>query len=115
MLPGDADQYQPAGWEPVTLNPPIAARLLNSTFSSAFVGTRQSLWPCASSLAAYSWASLSFIVREASAGVAYIGLLVSGEMPAKTVPSGILSPILGAAGSFAGAGFLFDREGTRLD
>jgi hypothetical protein len=28
-------------------NPPIAARLLNSTFSSADVGTRQSSWPYA--------------------------------------------------------------------
>ena len=31
-------------------------------------------------------------------GVAYIGLFVSGEMPAKTVPSGILSPIVGSVG-----------------
>src|SRR5271170_6811850 len=92
------DQYQPAGLEPVTLNPPMAARLLNSTFSSAFVGTRQSLWPCASSLAAYSVASLNVIVREASAGVAYIGLFVSGEMPARTVPSRILSPTFGSGG-----------------
>jgi hypothetical protein len=37
-----ADQYQPAGYEPVTLNPPMDARLLNNTFSSFLVGTRQS-------------------------------------------------------------------------
>jgi multidrug transporter EmrE-like cation transporter len=35
------DQYHPANPRPLTLNPPIAARLLNSTLSSALVGTRQ--------------------------------------------------------------------------
>src|SRR5580700_5302870 len=70
----------------------MAARLLNRTLSSFLVGTCQSLWLWALNLAAYFWASLNFIVTDASAGVAYIGLLVSGEMPAKTVPSGILSP-----------------------
>ena len=34
------DQYHPAGYEPVTLNPPIAPRLLNRTFNSPFLGSR---------------------------------------------------------------------------
>jgi Fic/DOC family protein len=61
-LPENADQYQPAGTEPLTLNPPIAARLSNS---SAVVGMRQSWWPWA----ARSRTLLDLLEHEPEAGV----------------------------------------------
>src|ERR1051326_8643302 len=103
------DQYQPAGYEPLSSNPPIAETFSKSILSSRFVGIRQSWCPYASSFAAYFIAALHFIVSGASAGVVYRGLPVSGDTPAKIVPSAILSPGFGSAfgaASLAARGFV---------
>src|SRR5262249_2839189 len=108
------DQYHETGSsETVSLNVPLSAPLSlfpSITFNSALEGTCQSWCPCASSFAAYFSPSLNVkvsfsppqkVVERASAGVVYMAAPVSGETPAKIVPSGIWSP---TSGSPCGAG-----------